>query len=78
MKHPVPKKKAPHSQTSRRFKSFQKNVQRAIVNKIHLVVCPNCKQKHLSHHVCPNCGKYRGRTVIDMSKKIETITKVKA
>ncbi len=34
-----------------------------------MVICPQCKQKNLSHHVCPFCGYYKGREVV----KIETI-----
>ncbi|MBI2463722.1 50S ribosomal protein L32 [Candidatus Peregrinibacteria bacterium] len=77
-KHPVPKKKAPKSQTSGRFHTYVTNVQKKLKDRIHLVPCPNCKQKHLVHHVCPNCGKYRGRQVLNMGKEIDKITKIKA
>lgn len=26
--------------------------------------CPHCHAPKLPHHVCPNCGKYRDRQVI--------------
>ena len=29
-----------------------------------LAVCPQCRQLHLNHHACPNCGTYNGRQVI--------------
>ncbi len=29
-----------------------------------LTICPQCKQARLAHHVCPNCGSYRGRQVL--------------
>lgn len=29
-----------------------------------LVPCKQCGEKKLAHHVCPNCGYYRGRQVI--------------
>jgi large subunit ribosomal protein L32 len=29
-----------------------------------LVNCPRCGELRVSHHVCPNCGTYRGKTVI--------------
>ena len=27
--------------------------------------CPQCGETKLPHHACPNCGTYRGRTVIE-------------
>lgn len=29
-----------------------------------LSICPNCHERKLSHRVCPQCGHYRGREVI--------------
>jgi len=26
--------------------------------------CPNCKRPRLQHTICPNCGHYAGREVI--------------
>ncbi len=39
------------------------------------VACPKCSAKHLMHRVCPNCGTYRGRLVVDTMKK--TLKKAK-
>ncbi|MBW2574694.1 MAG: 50S ribosomal protein L32 [Deltaproteobacteria bacterium] len=36
----------------------------AIPNRI---ACPQFGDAMLSHHVCPNCGIYKGRTVILMA-----------
>lgn len=33
-----------------------------------LVECSNCHQQMLPHRVCPNCGQYRGRQVLDVSE----------
>ncbi len=33
-----------------------------------LVECSNCHQKMLPHRVCPHCGQYRGRQVLDVSE----------
>lgn len=33
-----------------------------------LVECPNCRAKILAHRMCPSCGYYRGRQVVDLSK----------
>ncbi len=32
--------------------------------------CPDCSTLHLRHRVCANCGKYRGKTVIDVKAAI--------
>ncbi len=34
-----------------------------------LVSCPQCHQPRLSHHVCLNCGTYRGRQVLQIKEK---------
>jgi large subunit ribosomal protein L32 len=34
-----------------------------------LVICPQCKEVHLPHHVCPNCGTYNGVEVIEVKEK---------
>lgn len=31
-----------------------------------VVLCPECSEPKLPHHVCPNCGTYKGRQVIEM------------
>ncbi len=28
-------------------------------------VCPQCHQPKLPHHVCPSCGYYKGKEVVD-------------
>lgn len=40
---------------------------------IGLTLCPDCKAPVLRHKVCLNCGKYRGKVVINMEpkKKVE-------
>jgi large subunit ribosomal protein L32 len=34
-----------------------------------LVSCTNCGEMALQHTVCPNCGFYKGREVIDVKKE---------
>jgi len=34
-----------------------------------LTICPQCRQAHRTHHVCPNCGTYRGRQVLDVRER---------
>lgn len=33
--------------------------------------CPQCHEPKLSHRVCPNCGTYRGRTVVAVGSEEE-------
>ncbi len=35
----------------------------------HLVTCPTCKNKRPPHQVCPYCGTYRGRVVIEIEEE---------
>ena len=32
----------------------------------HLVSCPQCGSMRLPHHVCPDCGAYKGETVLEI------------
>lgn len=36
-----------------------------------LSVCSDCKASYLRHRICVECGRYRGRVVIDMTEKLE-------
>jgi large subunit ribosomal protein L32 len=33
------------------------------------VYCPNCHAPRLAHTVCPECGFYRGRSVVEKTVK---------
>jgi len=35
------------------------------LDPINATECPNCHRARLPHHVCPHCGYYRGRQVIE-------------
>ncbi len=35
---------------------------------VNLIKCPHCGRKILSHRVCPFCGYYKGKEVIDVYK----------
>ena len=37
---------------------------------IRLSTCADCGSAHMRHVACANCGKYRGRVVIDVQAKI--------
>jgi large subunit ribosomal protein L32 len=30
--------------------------------------CPNCHERKLPHHVCPKCGNYKGREVLEVKE----------
>ena len=36
-----------------------------------LSTCAKCSAKHLRHRMCPECGNYRGRQVVDVAAKTE-------
>ncbi len=56
----VPKRK-----TSKR----RRDLRRASSQRIELPAlqsCPRCGAARLRHHICPTCGTYRGRQVIEI------------
>ncbi|MBT3865065.1 50S ribosomal protein L32 [Candidatus Peregrinibacteria bacterium] len=77
-KRATPKQKLCKSRTRRRYGSFQTKVLKRLTNKVNLVVCPSCEAKVPPHTVCKECGKYKGRQVLDVNKEMEKITKIKA
>ena len=77
-KRPTPKKQQANSQSSRRYKAFQNRAQKRLVNTTNLNQCPKCKEKKLAHTACPTCGYYKGRSVLNMEKEIDKVTKIKA
>ncbi|NPA27415.1 MAG: 50S ribosomal protein L32 [Chloroflexi bacterium] len=56
---PVPKKKHPRSYTRHRRSRWMR------LEAKQLVPCPNCGQPKLPHRVCPHCGYYKGREVVE-------------
>jgi large subunit ribosomal protein L32 len=32
------------------------------------VVCPNCQEPRMQHRVCPKCGYYKGREVVQVDQ----------
>ncbi len=41
------------------------------LSDVRMSLCKDCGSAHRRHHVCGTCGKYRGKTVIDMVSVIE-------
>lgn len=58
-KHPVPKKKTSKS------KRDMRRSHHALV-PANLVECAQCHSKKQQHHICPSCGYYDGRKVLDV------------
>lgn len=40
------------------------------LKKASLSACQKCGEQKLSHAVCPNCGTYNERQVVDVLKKL--------
>ncbi|MDB4897280.1 MAG: ribosomal protein [Firmicutes bacterium] len=34
-----------------------------------LSICPNCKAPTMPHRVCPTCGQYQGRQIVNMESE---------
>jgi large subunit ribosomal protein L32 len=34
----------------------------------HITYCPQCSTAVLPHRICPNCGYYQGRTVLEIKE----------
>ncbi|NPV57416.1 MAG: 50S ribosomal protein L32 [Anaerolineae bacterium] len=39
------------------------------IGSVNLVQCSNCGEMRLAHRVCPNCGYYQGREIIEHEKE---------
>lgn len=48
------------------------------LNEVPLVKCEDCQAWKQRHRVCMECGKYRGRTMIDVVAKAEKKTSKKS
>ncbi|HEX16498.1 MAG TPA: 50S ribosomal protein L32 [Deltaproteobacteria bacterium] len=33
-----------------------------------VVLCPQCHEPKLPHHVCPHCGTYRGKEILEVEE----------
>jgi large subunit ribosomal protein L32 len=54
----VPKRKKSKSKRDKR-RTHQK------LTAPNTAACPECGEVTLPHHVCPNCGYYKGRKVVE-------------
>jgi len=59
----VPKQKHTKSKRNRRRSHLA-------LKAVGLSVCPKCGKEFLAHAVCPNCGYYKGKMVVDVLEKL--------
>jgi large subunit ribosomal protein L32 len=59
---PQPKRK--HSQGRRDRRRANQTLKSS-----NLVICNNCGEPRLPHRVCPNCGFFKGREVIEIKEE---------
>ncbi len=77
-KRSTPKKQQANSQSSRRYKTYQNKARKRLLQTTAISKCDKCGESRLAHTACSACGFYKGRMVIDKSKEMDKITKVKA
>lgn len=65
----VPKQRHNRSRTRRRRGGHNKQ------EVISLVVCESCKKEIAAHKLCPYCGSYKGRVVVDPTAKAKKTEK---
>ena len=58
-KHPVPKKRTSKARRDQRRSHHA-------LSAPTLVACSQCKELKPPHQVCPHCGTYKGREIIDI------------
>ena len=34
-----------------------------------VALCPECQEPVLSHRICPQCGSYRGKTIVKIEEE---------
>lgn len=37
------------------------------MDAMNIIPCASCQQPKMPHHICPHCGKYKGREVLDIT-----------
>ena len=57
----VPKRRSSNSRTNKRRSHHAKKAKQ-------LSFCPKCSKAVPTHVVCPNCGNYMGRTVVEVAE----------
>jgi large subunit ribosomal protein L32 len=60
----MPNPKRRHSKRRTSARRTHDSLRRAVMAE-----CPNCHEPKLSHRVCPHCGKYKGREVVEVAEE---------
>ena len=66
------------ARTARRYAVFSMKKRKKLLGLANVVTCKACGNPTRNQHACPSCGSYRGRSVTNMEKVVEKVTKVKA
>ncbi|MEF3691563.1 MAG: 50S ribosomal protein L32 [Candidatus Moraniibacteriota bacterium] len=64
---PVPKQR--HNTARKGRRRAGQTVKIKNIAKVQSVKCSNCEAEIMPHRVCPECGFYKGKEVIKVSKK---------
>lgn len=40
------------------------------ISPVNVVLCPNCGESKLPHHICKNCGVYNGKQILKDKRAI--------
>ena len=59
----VPKRKVSKQRGNKRFASNHKATMPTLVE------CPQCHERKQSHKVCPHCGYYNGKAVVEHNEE---------
>jgi large subunit ribosomal protein L32 len=38
-------------------------------SSLNIILCPECQEPTISHRVCPNCGVYKGKKIVEVVEK---------
>ncbi len=65
------------ARTAKRYAAFAHKKHVLINAYTNVIKCKSCGNPKLNQHACPSCGAFRSRSVIDKTKEMDKITKVK-
>lgn len=74
----VPKKKHSKQRSRTRRTAWIKRTQLKLINNVRLVTCGSCNTRITERTICPSCGKYKGKQLLDISKNKKQVTVVNA